>query len=61
MNLMHEGLEALGVEHLLIDPYAEHGQQKQHCFVASERSDPIAKEAFDRMTAFLAQKTEEES
>lgn len=61
MDLMHEGLEALGVEHLLIDPLMEHGVQKGHCFVAGERSDPIAKEAFDRMTAFLAQKTEEES
>ena len=61
MNLMHERLEELAVEHLLIDPLMEHGVQKGHCFVAGERSDPIAKEAFDRMTAFLAQKTEEES
>lgn len=58
MNLMHEGLEELGVEHLRIDPYAEHGTQKPHCFMASERSDPIAKEAFERTVAFLAQKTE---
>lgn len=59
MNLMHERLEGLGVEHLLIDPYTEYGTQKPHCFMASERSDPIAKEAFDRTVAFLAQKTEQ--
>lgn len=57
MNAMHDALEAHGVENILIDPLAEHGEEKPHCFVANERTDPIAKEAFDRLTAFLAEKT----
>ena len=57
MNAMHDALEAHGVENVLIDPLVEHGEEKPHCFVANERTDPIAKEAFDRLTAFLAEKT----
>ena len=57
MNVMHEELEKLGSEHLHIDPYQEHGLTKPHCFVAAERTDPIAKDAFDRMIAFLNEKT----
>ena len=30
--------------------------QMQHCFVASEREDSVAKEAFDRMIDFLNQR-----
>ncbi len=54
---MHNQLDNFGVENILIDPYEEHGEVKAHCFVASERTDPIAKEAFDRLTAFLQEKT----
>ena len=57
MNVMHEELQRLGCEHILIDPYAERGETKQHCFVASERVDPVAKDAFDRMMAFINGKT----
>lgn len=57
MNVMHEELEKLDSEHLHIDPYHEHGLTKPHCFVAAERTDPIAKDAFDRMIAFLNEKT----
>ena len=33
--------------------FAAHGEEQPHCFVAAERTKPIAKEAFDRLTAFL--------
>ncbi len=54
---MHEQLEQVGVENILVDPYTEHGEVKSHCFVAAEREDPVAKEAFDRLIAFLGEKT----
>lgn len=57
MNVMHDRLETLGCEHILVDPYTEHNEVKPHCFVAMERIDPIAKEAFDRLIAFLVEKT----
>ena len=57
MNVIHEKLNELDVEHLLIDPYAEKGITKQHCFVASERVDEIDKDAFNRMMAFINKKT----
>ena len=57
MVMMAERLKAVGVEHVLIDPLAEHGEDKPHCFVANERIDPIATEAFDRLTEFLEEKT----
>lgn len=57
MVLMAKQLKAVGVEHVLIDPLEEHGEVKPHCFVANERIDPVAAEAFDRLTAFLEKKT----
>ena len=57
MEVMHEELNKLGCEHLHIDPYIEHGLTKPHCFVSTERTDPIAKDAFDRMISFLNEKT----
>lgn len=57
MIVMHKKLDSLGCEHILVDPYAEHGVQKEHCFVAKERVDEIAKDAFDRMMAFIDDKT----
>ncbi|MBQ3638982.1 MAG: alpha/beta hydrolase fold domain-containing protein, partial [Clostridia bacterium] len=57
MNVMHKELDSLGCEHILVDPYAEHGVQKPHCFVAEERVDEIAKDAFDRMMDFINNKT----
>ena len=54
---MAERLKAAGVEHVLIDPLAERGEAKPHCFVANERIDPVAAEAFGRLTAFLKEKT----
>ena len=57
MVMMAEQLKAVGVEHVLIDPLEEHGEVKPHCFVANERIDPVAAEAFGRLTAFLEEKT----
>ena len=57
MVMMAERLKAAGVEHVLIDPLAERGEAKPHCFVANERIDPVAAEAFGRLTAFLKEKT----
>lgn len=57
MEVMHEELNKLGCEHLHIDPYIEYGLTKPHCFVSAERTDPIAKDAFDRMISFLNKKT----
>lgn len=56
MNVMHKKLDNLGCEHILVDPYLEHGVQKPHCFVSEERVDEIAKDAFDRMMAFINSK-----
>ncbi len=58
MRELHDALEALGVEHILIDPLAERGIQMQHCFVASERANEIAKDAYDRMILFIKERTQ---
>lgn len=58
MIAMSEKLQEASVEYILVDPLQEHGEEKPHCFVGNERIDPIAKEAFDRLTAFLREKTE---
>ena len=57
MIAMDEKLKEAGVEHILVDPFAEHGEVKPHCFVANERIDPVAAEAFHRLTEFLKEKT----
>lgn len=57
MNAMHDRLTELGCENILVDPYTEHGEKKDHCFVAAERVDPIAREAFERLVVFLSEKT----
>lgn len=53
MRDMDAALTKAGVVHELIDPLAERNVVKQHCFVASERADDVAKDAFDRMIAFV--------
>lgn len=58
MRELHDALEAVGVEHILIDPLAERGIQMQHCFVASERANEIAKDAYDRMINFILERTQ---
>ena len=53
MRAMDSALTGAGVDHVLVDPLAERNLQMQHCFVASERENAVAKDAFDRMIAFL--------
>ena len=53
MRNMDVALRETGVTHLLIDPLAERGIQMQHCFVASERVDDVARDAFERMMEFI--------
>ena len=53
MRDMDSALKQVGVTHALIDPLAERGLQMQHCFVASERVDAVARDAFERMIVFL--------
>ena len=56
MIAMAEKLQEAEAEHVLVDPLAEHGEERPHCFVANERIDPVAAEAFSRLTAFLQEK-----
>ena len=53
MRDMDIALTEAGVTHTLIDPLEEHGLQMQHCFVASERVDDVARDAFERMIEFV--------
>lgn len=53
MRAMDAVLTRSGVVHELIDPLAERGLKMPHCFVASERTDKVARDAFERMLAFL--------
>lgn len=55
MREMDAALAGAGVEHAIVDPLAERGLQMQHCFVASERVNEVAKDAFDRMVLFIKQ------
>ena len=56
MRSMHDALIEANVPHELIDPLAERNLRMPHCFVASERADAVAKDAFDRMMVFLSNK-----
>ncbi len=56
MRAMDSALTSAGVEHVLVDPLAERNLQMQHCFVASERENEVAKDAFDRMVYFIKQR-----
>lgn len=56
MREMDMALTEAGADHALVDPLAERNLQMQHCFVASEREDSVAKDAFDRMIDFLNQR-----
>lgn len=53
MRHMDAALAEAGVAHELVDPLAERGLEMPHCFVASERVDEVARDAFERMLAFL--------
>ncbi len=53
MRAMAEALTETGVAHELVDPLAERGMEMPHCFVASEREDEVARDAFERTLVFL--------
>lgn len=53
MLKMSEQLNSVGVQHILVDPYAENGIVQPHCFVASERVDSVAADAFQKLIDFL--------
>lgn len=57
MLSMSDKLTKAAVEHILVDPFAEYGETQPHCFVSNERNDPIAAEAFQKLTSFLKDKT----
>ena len=57
MREMDAALTSVNVHHALVDPLAERNIQMPHCFVASERIDTVAKDAFDRMMVFIKQLT----
>ena len=57
MREMDTALTSANVNHSIVDPLAERDLQMQHCFVASERVDEVAKDAFDRMMTFIKQLT----
>jgi acetyl esterase/lipase len=58
MRHMDAALAEAGVTHELIDPLAERGLEMPHCFVASERKDKVARDAFERMLTFLADRAD---
>ncbi len=58
MREMDAALTSANVEHALVDPLAERDLQMQHCFVASERVNEVAKDAFDRMMYFIKQRAQ---
>lgn len=57
MRHMDAALSEVGAAHELIDPLAERGLEIPHCFVANERTDEVARDAFERMLAFLERRT----
>ena len=58
MREMDAALTSTNAEHALVDPLAERNLQMQHCFVASERENDVAKDAFDRMMFFIKQRVQ---
>lgn len=58
MREMDAVLTSANVEHALVDPLAERNLQMQHCFVASERVNEVAKDAFDKMMYFIKQRVQ---
>ena len=53
MRDMDTALTKASITHTLIDPLEERGLQMPHCFVASERVDDVARNAFERMIKFV--------
>lgn len=57
MNSMADKLKTVGAYYILVDPFAESGIEQPHCFVAAERVDTVAAEAFKNLTVFLKERT----
>ena len=49
---MSKKLKELGSEHVLVEE-----TNQPHCFVGEERTNPVAKAAFDKLMAFMNEKT----
>ncbi len=58
MRSMNDALSEANVTHELIDPLAERNLSMPHCFVASERIDAVAKDAFGRMMVFIKEQVQ---
>ena len=58
MRSMNDALSKANVTHVLIDPLAERNLSMPHCFVASERIDAVAKDAFGRMMVFIKEQAQ---
>lgn len=56
MISMVEKLKTEGAYSILVDPFAENGIEQPHCFIASERVDSVAAEAFKKLTDFLKER-----
>ena len=56
---MARQLADVGAKCILVDPYVENGVTQPHCFVAAERVDSVAAEAFEKLTEFLKEKISE--
>lgn len=56
MRDMSSKLKENNIEYELVDPLAERGIEKPHCFVANERVDEVSKDAYDRMIKFVKEK-----
>lgn len=52
MITMSKKLKELGSEYVLVEE-----TNQPHCFVAEERTNPVAKAAFDKLIAFMNEKT----
>lgn len=55
---MEAALKARNVNYSLVDPLSEYGTKMPHCFIGNERVEPIASEAFQRLSLFLSEKTQ---
>ena len=49
---MDAAITLVNVEHALADQLAQRNLEMQHCFVACERINEVAKDVFDRMIDF---------
>lgn len=53
MRALASRLNMKQVRYHLVDPLAEQGLVKPHCFVAKERVDDVSRDAYERMMSFI--------